>query len=332
MEGRVPPAPDGDDTDDNSLPLHSSGSKSLPPAPSPLLITPPSDMYSETYVIQIPKDQIYRIPPPENALFVERHGKKPVEKKNKARPKCWVWIIGSILAVLALIIALILVTLSIVYRSKSPSFSVAHVLVKYAQNSTHKHSQSAGYTISLKANNPNEIMGIDYDSGGVVTLSSEGKKIATGEFPSLEQGENGFKKIKVFLKGTKETLPKEIEKSQYIGGGFDDLIGRMSELIQVLDKVAMVVMLEWLGDPGLMGKCGKSRNLALKGIEEELDDPEDEDESEDEDEDEDDDKDEDLTFIANEIIKLFQYKKKDKDKPLRKSKFSRKGKNEKSLI
>ncbi|XP_050240792.1 NDR1/HIN1-like protein 13 [Quercus robur] len=214
MEGRVPPAPDGDDTDDNSLPLHSSGSKSLPPPPpSPLLITPPPDMNSETYVIQIPKDQIYRIPPPENALFVERNGKKPVEKNKKSRPQCWVWITGSILVVLALIIALILVTLSIVYRSKSPSFSVAHVLVKYAQNSTHKHSQSAGYTISLKANNPNEIMGIDYDSGGVVTLSSEGKKIATGKFPSLEQEENGFKKIKVFLKGTKETLPKEIEKS-----------------------------------------------------------------------------------------------------------------------
>ena len=52
-----------------------------------------------------------------------------------------------------------------------------------------------------------------------------------------------------------------------------------------------------------MGKGGKSKNLALKGIEEEIDDSEDEDESEDEDDDEG----EDLTFIANEIIKLLQY-------------------------
>ena len=71
-----------------------------------------------------------------------------------------------------------------------------------------------------------------------------------------------------------------------------------------------------------MGKGGKSRNLALKGIEEEIDDSEDED----------DDEDEDLTFIANEIIKLFQFRKKDKDKPPRKSKSSRKGKSEKPLI
>ena len=57
----------------------------------------------------------------------------------------------------------------------------------------------------------------------------------------------------------------------------------------------------------------KSRNLALKGVEEEIDDSEGED----------DDEDEDLTFITNEI---------NKDKSPRKSKSSRKGKSEKPLI
>ena len=79
-----------------------------------------------------------------------------------------------------------------------------------------------------------------------------------------------------------------------------------------------------------MGKGGKSRNLALTGIEEEIDGSEDEDDSKNEDGDND--EDEDLTFIANEIIKLLQYRKKDKGKPPKKSKSSRKGKNEKSLI
>ena len=74
----------------------------------------------------------------------------------------------------------------------------------------------------------------------------------------------------------------------------------------------------------LTGLVGKSRNMALKGIEEESDDSEDENEDEDEDED--------LTFIANEIIKLLQYRKKDKNKALRKSESTRKGKNEKPLI
>ena len=77
---------------------------------------------------------------------------------------------------------------------------------------------------------------------------------------------------------------------------------------------------------GSMGKGGKSKNLALKGIEEEIEDSKDEDESEDEDEDED------LTFITDEIIKLLQFRKNDKGKPSRKSKSSKKGKSKKPLI
>ena len=73
---------------------------------------------------------------------------------------------------------------------------------------------------------------------------------------------------------------------------------------------------------GLMGKGGKSRHLALKDIEEEIENSKDED----------DDEDEDITFITDEIIKLLQFKKKGKGKPSRKSKSSRKGKNEKPLI
>ena len=71
-----------------------------------------------------------------------------------------------------------------------------------------------------------------------------------------------------------------------------------------------------------MGKSGNSRNLALKGMEEEIEDFEDED----------DDKDKDLIFITYEIIKLLQFRKNDKGKPPRKSKSSKKGKNEKPLI
>ena len=77
---------------------------------------------------------------------------------------------------------------------------------------------------------------------------------------------------------------------------------------------------------GLMGKGEKCKNLALKGIEEEIEDSEDEDKSEDDDEDKD------LTFITDESIKLLQFRKKDKGKPPRKSKSSKNGKNEKPLI
>ena len=96
------------------------------------------------------------------------------------------------------------------------------------------------------------------------------------------------------------------------------------EEVKDIDKIPLTELVENLQTYemglGLMGKGGKGRNSTLKGIEKKIDDFEDEDE------------DEDLTFIANEIIKLLQYRKKDKDKPPRKSKSSKKGKSEKPLI
>ena len=90
----------------------------------------------------------------------------------------------------------------------------------------------------------------------------------------------------------------------------------MTELVENLQTYEMGL--------GLMGKGEKSKNFALESIKEEIKDSDDEDEGDDEDED--------LTFIIDEIIKLLQFSKKNKGKPLRKSKFSRKGKNKKPLI
>ena len=110
------------------------------------------------------------------------------------------------------------------------------------------------------------------------------------------------------------------------------LLERFNAKITAIEKVKdidQIPLIELVGNLqiyemklGLMIKDGKSRNLALKGIEEESDDFEDEDEDEDED----------LTFITDEIIKLLQFMKKDKGNPPKKSKSSKKGKNKKPLI
>ena len=129
-------------------------------------------------------------------------------------------------------------------------------------------------------------------------------------------------------------LEESIEKSKIVRKILRSLPERFYAKITVIEEVKdidQISLTELVGNLqtyemrlGLMGKGGKSRNLALKGIEEEIEDSEDEDEDED--------KDEDLTFIIDEIIKLLQFRKKDKDKPSRKSLSSRKGKNEKPLI
>ena len=126
-----------------------------------------------------------------------------------------------------------------------------------------------------------------------------------------------YAKLKDIVNST-FNLGESMPKSKIVRKILSSLPERLHAKITTIEKVKDINQIP------LTGLVGKSRNMALKGIEEESDDSEDENEDEDEDED--------LTFIANEIIKLLQYRKKDKNKSPRKSESSRKGKNEKPLI
>ena len=128
-------------------------------------------------------------------------------------------------------------------------------------------------------------------------------------------------------------LGESIAKSKIVRKILRSLPERCHAMITAIEEVKDIDQIPLTGlvgnlqtyemELGLMGKGEKSKNLALKGIEEEIEDSKD---------DEDEDEDEDLTFITNEIIKLLQFRKNDKGKPPRKSKSSRKGKNKKPLI
>ncbi|GAU24548.1 hypothetical protein TSUD_148890 [Trifolium subterraneum] len=78
---------------------------------SPPSAPPPQDSNSKpqlpainpgTYVVRVPKDQIYRVPPPENAHIVEQHHSAPPKKTNCTRCYCITFII-IFLAVVILI-------------------------------------------------------------------------------------------------------------------------------------------------------------------------------------------------------------------------------------
>ena len=144
------------------------------------------------------------------------------------------------------------------------------------------------------------------------------KDIVNSAF-NLEESIAESKTVRKILKSLPERFYTKITAIEEVKD-IDQL--HLTELVRNLQTYEMGL--------GLLGKGGKSKNLALKGIEEEIKDSEDKDETEDEDKDED--KDEDLTFITDEIIKLLQFRKKNKGKPPRKFKSSRKGKNEKLII
>ncbi|KAJ1406833.1 Late embryogenesis abundant protein [Sesbania bispinosa] len=190
MEERVisPPRPPPQDYADNT---NSPPKLLLPDIPG-------------TYVVQVPKDQIYRVPPPENARIAENYRKTPQRETNRTRCCCIV-LITVFIAIIIFVGALLGGLFSIVLRPKDPRFSIQSFHVK---NTTHPQ-----YNITLQVYNPNSKVGVSYKEGGVVSLALKRKEIASGAYPSFFQAHHNTSEFAVSLKGSSAKFPKEVDES-----------------------------------------------------------------------------------------------------------------------
>nr|XP_016483091.1 PREDICTED: uncharacterized protein LOC107803815 [Nicotiana tabacum] len=198
-------------TTNNNSPTHNDISHYEPLAIS--VCTTLFPFASGTYVVQVPKDQIYRIPPPENALIVESHrnqNRKPRRSCCYSR-RCLCIVV--MLVVIGSIIGLIIGPTKLFTKHDDPQFSVKQVLLKKLQLQ-HKRPQYE-YDITIEAKNPNQRSRIlYYEEEGGVSLYFKQKKIAQGNFPNLDQNPKRSTDFKVILhNGEIDQLPKEVEKN-----------------------------------------------------------------------------------------------------------------------
>lgn len=163
-------------------------------------------LQSETYVVQVPKDQIYRVPPPENALIAEKHRNPAHRKRSHCPCFCWIFAFGIIFA---LILGLIAGISYIVIKPNAPQFYIKHVLLKNPHSQSHSHPV---YDIKMKANNPNGHVGILYDHGNV-SLAFRKQKIASGKYPCFYQSHENSTVLDLMVRGLNTRLPREIERS-----------------------------------------------------------------------------------------------------------------------
>ncbi|XP_030545194.1 NDR1/HIN1-like protein 13 [Rhodamnia argentea] len=167
---------------------------------------------SDTYVVQIPKDQIYRVPPPENALIVERHRKPAGAKKRSwCCSSCCCCLFVTVI-VIFLALGVLAVVSSFFLKLKNPNFHVDHFLVKNLTKSHDKNTKLA-YDVKLKVENPNPYTSFIYEQGGVISLSFKQKAVATGKFTPFDQDRKSSKAIDIVLNGSNTALPKEMQKS-----------------------------------------------------------------------------------------------------------------------
>ncbi|KAI3977081.1 hypothetical protein MKX01_004056 [Papaver californicum] len=160
-----------------------------------------------TYVVQIPKDQIYRIPPPENAQRFENYTRKG---KKKNRPSCCCcglfWIL-SIIIFLGFLAAIASGIFYIVVRPKSLQYSVEIFSIKGLDGNLTSASSSSSlklspeFDITVKSQNPNgKISFFYYMEGSEVTVSYSNVRLSTGTFKTFYQPTNNATVIEMALK------------------------------------------------------------------------------------------------------------------------------------
>ncbi|KAJ1298418.1 hypothetical protein BS78_01G451700 [Paspalum vaginatum] len=176
----------------------------------------------DTYVVQVQKDQIYRVPPPENAYLAERYRnergggggggggnkKKRAGGKGPACSPCVVRTLGALLAAALLLAAAVLICL-VVLRPGVPSFSVDGLTV----HSSASRKQQMDYDVFLTAVNPNKLSALWYRSG-TARLLHQGAALASGHVGQPADGGEDATDFTVLLQGVKRDgrTPKAVEK------------------------------------------------------------------------------------------------------------------------
>ncbi|XP_074590487.1 NDR1/HIN1-like protein 13 [Curcuma longa] len=162
--------------------------------PAPLPLPPPF----ETYIVQVPKDQIYRVPPPENASLVE-HYRNQVRQRRQNRCPCFRYLKRLALPVflpLLLLAAAIIIFFAVV-NPATPAFSVKSLSVKDAPKS------KTEYVFAVRIINPSNRVGLSYAAGGRAVAYHTGAEFATGPTPGFFQPHGNTTDLKLLLRSTK---------------------------------------------------------------------------------------------------------------------------------
>ncbi|KAF8039679.1 hypothetical protein BT93_B2020 [Corymbia citriodora subsp. variegata] len=172
-----------------------------PPQDKPVPVPVPG-----TYVIQIPKDQIYRIPPPDN---VGPYKRRPRQEKRRPRRCCC-----CILAVVAALLVLLAAAAGVFYlvvRPRSPDYAVSEISIG-GLNLTSSAPVSPEMDVSVWANNPNDKIGIDYLGGSSVEVYYGYVNLCGGALPAFYQPANNETVFVAALKGGARVLASQVRE------------------------------------------------------------------------------------------------------------------------
>ncbi|XP_057802420.1 NDR1/HIN1-like protein 13 [Salvia miltiorrhiza] len=203
-DARVHPAT----ADALSPPLSSSSAKDsgeypVPPNPLPAKPVPPP----ATYVVQIPREQILRYPPPENA----RKFQALTRRGKSGRSRCCCCTL-SLLAFLVIAAAISAGVLYLVFRFKSPNYAVTSLAIK-GMNLTSAAPISPEFDVTIRAENPNGKIGIYYLKGSAINVFYNDVKLSHGVLPAFYQPKKNVTVLRPALTGSGVMLGGAVKAS-----------------------------------------------------------------------------------------------------------------------
>lgn len=152
-----------------------------------------------TYVVQIPKDQVYRVPPPENASRYENYTRRKPRRSCCRCCLCWFLGIVTSLIILAAIAAGFFY---LVVRPESPNYSVERIAFKGFNISTTSSTISPEIDVTVRAENPNRKIGIYYERESSVNVFYTDIQLCEGVLPAFYQPTKNVTELETALKGS----------------------------------------------------------------------------------------------------------------------------------
>ncbi|KAL1555124.1 NDR1/HIN1-like protein 13 [Salvia divinorum] len=176
-----------------------SGEYPVPPNPLPAKPVPPPS----TYVVQIPREQILRYPPPENA----RKFRDLTRRRKSGRSRCCCFTL-SVLALLVISAGV----LYLVFRFKSPKYAVSSIAIK-GINLTTAAPISPEFDVTIRAENPNGKVGIYYLKGSAINVFYKDVKLSNGVWPAFYQPKKNVTVLRPALTGSGVILGGTVKAS-----------------------------------------------------------------------------------------------------------------------
>lgn len=166
----------------------------MPPNPPPSKPVPPP----ATYVVQLPREQILRYPPPENARKFQALSRRRNRGSCCRRCCCFTLCLLVFLVIAAAVSAGVLY---LVFRFKSPKYSVTNLAIK-GMNLTSAAPISPGFDVTIRAENPNGKVGIYYLKDSAVNVFYNDVKLSGGVLPAFYQPRKNVTVLQTALTGS----------------------------------------------------------------------------------------------------------------------------------